>query len=379
LGRLILLALVAGMFACGGDTGSNSTNNADTTPDTTAPTTSASPAGGTYYAAQPVTLSVDEAGTAYYTTDGSTPTTGSTEYSSSINITDDATLKFFSVDSAGNTEAVKTETYVIGTSVSGSITSNTTWTLANSPYGITGSVQVEDAGVLTIEPGVEVGNGGMTTYAEVVVYGTLNAAGTASQKVSFSGTLFNPGYNADLALCNINISYALIAGGGMWSNSSGYFCGSCTSPCDLNLNNSVLQSIYTIDFLSSDGEKIIEKNIFIESGGIDSTFSRGTVIISNNVFYKQTSGYAVQYIDNDTTLQYNSFLSTDRVAVGLPSLSFNYSTTATDNYWGTTDTSVIDTMIYDKNDYSGTGGYGIYTPILTSPHADTPDPAAYIP
>ncbi|MDD3887383.1 MAG: chitobiase/beta-hexosaminidase C-terminal domain-containing protein [Patescibacteria group bacterium] len=85
--------------------------------DTTAPTTVASPVGGTYTAVQNVTLTATDTDSpisaTYYTIDGSTPTISSSVYSAPISITEDTTLKFFSVDSAGNVEEVKTETYEI--------------------------------------------------------------------------------------------------------------------------------------------------------------------------------------------------------------------------------------------------------------------------
>jgi len=88
------------------------------TTDTTPPTTTATPAGGTYSTAQSVTLTcVDTGGSGcdkiYYTTDGTTPTTSSPVYSSPINISVTTTLKFFAKDLAGNSEAVKTQTYTI--------------------------------------------------------------------------------------------------------------------------------------------------------------------------------------------------------------------------------------------------------------------------
>jgi len=87
--------------------------------DATAPTTTAVPAGGTYSSAQSVTLTANEASTIYYTADGSTPTAGSTVYSTAITISANTTLKYFAVDSKGNAESEKTQTYVITTVGSG--------------------------------------------------------------------------------------------------------------------------------------------------------------------------------------------------------------------------------------------------------------------
>jgi YD repeat-containing protein len=85
--------------------------------DATPPTTTASPTGGVYGTAQTVTLTCsDGSGSGcdkiYYSTDGSTPTT---LYSSPINISVSTTLKFFAKDIATNSEAVKTENYIIDT------------------------------------------------------------------------------------------------------------------------------------------------------------------------------------------------------------------------------------------------------------------------
>lgn len=73
----------------------------------------ASPKGGTYSTAQSVTLTASEAGSIYYTTDGTVPTTSSTKYTAPVAISSSNTLKFIAVDTAGNTSAVGSEVYTI--------------------------------------------------------------------------------------------------------------------------------------------------------------------------------------------------------------------------------------------------------------------------
>ena len=98
----------------------------------TPPITKAIPPGGTYYSGQSVTLTcTDMSGfgcdKTYYTTDGTTPPTSSSQYSSPIDIAVTTMLKFFSTDLASNSESVKTETYTI--------IDNTPPTTAASPAG----------------------------------------------------------------------------------------------------------------------------------------------------------------------------------------------------------------------------------------------------
>jgi hypothetical protein len=82
-------------------------------PDVTVPTTAVYPPGGTYNPPVSVTFMPDEPAKVYYTTDGSTPDKTSAVYWLPISISEDTTLTFFSVDAAGNEEAVQTEEYVI--------------------------------------------------------------------------------------------------------------------------------------------------------------------------------------------------------------------------------------------------------------------------
>jgi len=75
------------------------------------------------------------------------------------------------------------------TNVSGGVFTNTTWTLANSPYILTGPVVVFPNVTLTIEPGVEVRIEEKSTNVSLQIYlelrGKLVAKGTSANPISF--------------------------------------------------------------------------------------------------------------------------------------------------------------------------------------------------
>jgi len=80
--------------------------------------------------------------------------------------------------------SIKANTYV-----NGGIFTNTTWTLANSPYILNGSVVIFPGKTLTIEPGVVVKVVAQGTNTGDLLYiesrGTLVAEGTSSNPISF--------------------------------------------------------------------------------------------------------------------------------------------------------------------------------------------------
>jgi peptidoglycan/xylan/chitin deacetylase (PgdA/CDA1 family) len=102
------------------DSGTGSCHDGPTPPDTTAPTTAVAcngaPCSGGWYGSglQATLQATDNTGGSgvsktYYTTDGTSPTTASAVYTGALTLTSTTTLKYFSVDKAGNPEAVKTQ------------------------------------------------------------------------------------------------------------------------------------------------------------------------------------------------------------------------------------------------------------------------------
>lgn len=88
--------------------------------------------------------------------------------------------------------------------MSGNITSNTTWTKANSPYILTGSIGIANSVTLTIEPGVEIIRNGDFT---ILINGTLTSIGTISDSIKFTSNVNSPSnYFIDFQKTNLTSS-----------------------------------------------------------------------------------------------------------------------------------------------------------------------------
>jgi hypothetical protein len=249
--------------------------------------------------------------------------------------------------------------------VSGIIAVDTTWTSEGGPIRITGVVQVADGVTLTIAAGTRVigGGNGIEVFGNLIVNGTLEDPVLLDQVViKQSGGIDSPSY--------IEIEQARITGGGVSPATGNAGYGS------LILRHSVIENIGMAYIWYPTSDSYIEYNIFRGTNSLSIGHSDGvSVYIRNNVFTEYTGPVVRNWAaySGSTVVEFNSFLSTGNATVELPSGGYDGAAmTATSNYWGTTDLSVIESMVLDKADDLSRAGYIEYAPILTAPHPDTP-------
>lgn len=177
------------------------------------------------------------------------------------------------------------------TNVSGGIYSNTTWTLANSPYIVTDDIVVFPGKTLTIEPGVDVQfvsdvtfNTNNMIYLEI--RGSLVANGTAADKITFRSTT-NATRN-DWYGINVKSSQ-----GGTFQVSNIDLKNSFNGlMADSNLGNST----FVFD------NCVFEKNVYAVQ-------MNAQLVYNNCKFIDNSIGQAVQYVSGSLTATNCEFLN----------------------------------------------------------------------
>jgi hypothetical protein len=262
-----------------------------------------------------------------------------------------------------------------GTTVGGELTGNTTWTTSNSPYIIETTILIPEQVTLTIESGVEIVTQ-LTSDALFVINGIIDAQGTADSPINIDGNgasfifktnnLLSGGFMS-LTYCNIKNAERAF-----WFDNT----------ASINITHSDLSDLCQPSHLWFPAQdSYIEYNTFVNSSGIeiatDDYYSNayGMVNVRYNLF-TLNQGFFISnlasYGLNKVNVNNNTFINTNGIVLVVERGYTTVDMDASQNYWGTSDTSIIDLMIFDKNDDSSCNSYINYIPIIDAPNPETP-------
>jgi hypothetical protein len=240
------------------------------------------------------------------------------------------------------------------------ITQNTTWKKGDI-VNLTSEVQVASGVTLTIQAGVTINGNGNT----IRTFGNLVAEGTSTEHITTNNVNFAlSDFSALVGKLQLNY---LDINGGNFIASYGY--GSYTVS---NSNFSKVSGFYL--WYPTQPSAFIGNTFYQSSGLYIGTNGLGTILIKNNAFSEQKTNYAIEsWANYNSGIQVinNSFLSTDRVALSIAEKLDSAKITAIDNYFGTTDALIIDSMILDQKDSFYRASI-ISTSHLEKPASNTP-------
>jgi hypothetical protein len=234
--------------------------------------------------------------------------------------------------------------------VGGTIVSDTTWTLTDSPYKLSGSVTINGGVTLTIEPGVVVD---LYLYS-IMVIGTLNAQGTSDNNI-----VFQTSYPPSSPLINF------LSGPG-WDESTGTGCiikngifssvAVYISNCSVKISNTYFTNTNSYTAISVfTGSPLIVNNAF-DCHGVGINTNSGYAIISNN-FIKCPGNYGV-YASNNAYISDNNITgcSTGVYVTGNSTVTRNLITSNTYGVRLSASSAKIENNVIANNNYGISGG-----------------------
>jgi hypothetical protein len=165
------------------------------------------------------------------------------------------------------------------TNVSGTISNNTTWNIAGSPYIVVGSLNVQNGYTLTIEPGVTVK---FDTATMLRISGELIANGTASNHILFTANSTNP--SMGYWKC---VQFMISSTDAVYDASGNYLSGSILRYCDVFYGgggadgavNAVYAEPYIVNchvaYSSTDGINVDDAIVNIDSCVVENNLDNG--------------------------------------------------------------------------------------------------------
>lgn len=250
-----------------------------------------------------------------------------------------------------------TEPIKKGTTVQGNILTDTTWTKESSPYYVVGTLQVFENATLKISEGVEVIS---SQDVGIRVAGRLEVLGTNKEPVKFTSPKRWKGIefidsNSSVEKAHIDkASYAIeLTGNSVVKVDGNIFTNNYYIIRDYSgyqemqfTNNTVLNTPLVFYGIRPIGESVFKNNIFKNN---------------ENVFHHGS-------FSGDTIISENNFIN-NRQVFNSSTAGYYEPTKLSNNWWGTTNTKEIDSLIFDKYD-DVTLNITDYLPIKT---AEIPD------
>ena len=236
------------------------------------------------------------------------------------------------------------------TTIGGITNSDLVLTKSQSPYSLSTTLQIPAGIKVTVEAGVEIQSNGLETM--FWNQGILSFKGTRENPIRLTGkpSVYILTKNAEVG-SQLNITGVLFNGGSrVWSNQgySGYF----TLIFEDNEVKDVTDFIYVWYLLN---KAVIQRNVFINSGGLSVGFSEGKdVSILNNLFIgPSTTGYWIESwaaYGGQLEVHNNEFRGGPYIAVQLKPDYKDVKINASSNFWGNQSTVDISKMVNDRND-----------------------------
>jgi hypothetical protein len=266
-----------------------------------------------------------------------------------------ATIVLILLITATNLIITKSAYAQVGTQVNGILTSDTTWTKANSPYTFSGNVLVSNGTILTIEAGVIVN---LNSYF-IQVNGTLFARGSDADKIYINGLSGSKSYQ---------INFTQSSSG--WNEQLGSGC---------LIENSVLN--VTSIFIENASPKINRNSIggpnVFSGGSVPTVISMdgGSPVISNNTLAPSLAWSAIAIIRGSPIVSnnyiFNAYSSTSGITIDGDNNAYVYGntigTTSNRFQWGILISGGSPTIernnVYNNAVGVGIGDWGADSPV----------------